>query len=172
LLDVARTQPPWVLSRCVEASVQQRVFDLAEVDDLLARHRGRPGTRRLAVAVELQRDDPPLTRSGLERRFLELVEAAGLPRPSVNATVLGYEVDFFWVESKLVAETDTHLTHGSAEAFERDRARDADLAVAGHRVVRFTDRQIERDPLAVVATLRALLGPRAAARPHAGRAAS
>jgi very-short-patch-repair endonuclease len=148
------------------------VFDRGEVDALLLRHRGRPGTRRLAIAVELQRDDPPMTRSGLERQFLELVRDAGLPRPSLNATVLGYEVDFLWVESKLIAETDTHVTHGSAEAFERDRERDADLQVAGYRVVRFTDRQIERDTLGVLAKLRALLGPRAGAPRPADRAAS
>jgi predicted transcriptional regulator of viral defense system len=172
LFDLARRERPRVLAACVEAAVRGRVFDLGDVDALLARRAGQPGSRRLALAVELQRDDPPPTRSGLERRFLELVAGHGLPAPSVNATVLGYEVDFLWAGDRLVVETDTRLTHGSPAAFERDRERDADLAVAGYRVVRFTDRGLRREPDVVASMLSALLARRAAARPREGRPAS
>jgi very-short-patch-repair endonuclease len=48
------------------------------------------------------------------------------------------EVDFFWPTHNLIVETDSWQTHGDRAAFERDRARDAALAAAGYRVVRFT----------------------------------
>ena len=42
-------------------------------------------------------------------------------------------------------------------AFEDDRARDARLTALGYRVVRFTHRQLLREPALVAATLIALL---------------
>jgi hypothetical protein len=41
---------------------------------------------RAAVAT-LQTDEPEITRSELEERFLALILNAQLPRPEVNATV-------------------------------------------------------------------------------------
>jgi len=46
-----------------------------------------------------------------------------------------------------------------ATAFERDRAKDARLTVLGHRVVRFTYRQLVYEPGTVMDTLAALLAP-------------
>ena len=40
---------------------------------------------------------------------------------------------------------------------DRDRARDAELTVAGYRVVRFTYRQVTNEPAAVARILRSLL---------------
>ena len=86
-----------------------------------------------------------------------LVARFDLPRPRVNAIVAGYEVDFLWPATRLIAETDGAAAHLTAAAFERDRQRDAALQVAGFRVVRFTWRQVSRDPQEVAATLSALL---------------
>jgi very-short-patch-repair endonuclease len=66
-------------------------------------------------------------------------------------------VDFLWSDHKLVAETDGRVTHGTTAAFERDRARDADLVAHGFRVVRFTYRQVADTPTAVAQTLDRLL---------------
>jgi hypothetical protein len=72
---------------------------------LLTQHKGRPGTPALRRAIAGW-TDPGATRSELERRFLRLCRRHGLPRPSVNATVLGYEVDFLWADQRLIVETD------------------------------------------------------------------
>jgi very-short-patch-repair endonuclease len=69
----------------------------------------------------------------------------------------GLEVDALWRTRRLVAELDGRATHLTATAFEDDRRRDASLTVAGFRVVRFTWRQVTREPSAVARTLRALL---------------
>jgi len=100
-----------------------------------------------------------LTRSELERRLLQLVAESDMPRPEVNATLIlegrVVEVDFLWRRERLVVETDGWETHRTRQAFERDRAKDALLARAGYRVVRFTWRQLAREPDLVRATLTA-----------------
>jgi hypothetical protein len=80
LLDLAAMLPANRLRRAIERSEELHLFDLGPVDSLLARAGGHPGAGRLRRALVLYRP-PPFTRSGLERRFLELVEKAGLPSP-------------------------------------------------------------------------------------------
>jgi Protein of unknown function (DUF559) len=157
LLDVARSRPRRVLERCVEGALIARVFDLTDVEALLARHAGRPGTARVAAAVDVARDEPPLLRSELERRFLALCADHGIPAPAANVPVGDYVVDFLWREERLAVETDGGRTHLTPVAFEDDRARDVALTIAGLRVVRFTHRQVRREPAAVAQRLRALL---------------
>ncbi len=51
--------------------------------------------QRLRSSIDLYRD-PVFTRAGTERRFLELVRKAGLPRPAINTFVGGHELDAYW----------------------------------------------------------------------------
>ena len=67
---------------------------------------------------------------------------AGLPRPRTNVKVRGYEVDMHWPEQRLVVEFDGWAYHSTRAAFERDRLRDAELQLAGERVLRVTHRQL------------------------------
>jgi very-short-patch-repair endonuclease len=97
------------------------------------------------------------TRSPLEDAFLELFDRYGIQRPSINARIDRFEVDFCWPAQRLVVETDGHRHHGTRAAFEADRARDATLTALGWRVVRFTDRQVRRDPATTADLLRRLL---------------
>lgn len=157
LLDVAAGVPSHALNRTVERSEILELFDLAAVDRTLELHPKHPGAKRLAAAIEGFREDE-ITRSDLETMFLALCNAHGLPRPLVNHVVHDEEVDFLWPDRRLVAETDGRRTHLTRAAFERDRAKDAKLTVGGHRVVRFTYRQIVHEPCSVATTLSALLG--------------
>jgi very-short-patch-repair endonuclease len=130
------------------------------VQDALSHGRGRRGAGALRSLLAEHGPDQ-ITRSELEERFLTLCREADLPRPAVNTRVEAngttYEVDFFWRAHQLIAETDGWGPHHTRAAFEADRRRDADLLLAGFRVVRLTWRQITREPGAVAATLRALL---------------
>jgi hypothetical protein len=84
------------------------------------------------------------TRSVLEDTFLAFLDAHDLPRPEVNATVAGYEVDMLWRPQRLIAELDGRAYHAD---FEQDRDRDAGLLTAGFRVIRITwDRLTNREP--------------------------
>ncbi|HEV2061747.1 MAG TPA: DUF559 domain-containing protein, partial [Solirubrobacteraceae bacterium] len=62
-----------------------------------------------------------------------------------------------------VVEVDGYAFHGTRQAFERDRRRDAQLQLDGYRVIRVTWRQIADEQHAVVAMLAAAL--RSAERP-------
>jgi very-short-patch-repair endonuclease len=75
----------------------------------------------------------------------------------VNAVVAGLEVDLLFAPQRLAVEADSWTYHRTRSAFERDRERDALLARAGHRVLRFTDRQIEDEPAAVASVIAAVL---------------
>jgi very-short-patch-repair endonuclease len=106
---------------------------------------------------DARKREPVLTRSGLERRFQAMCRRHRLPRPEVNVRIAGFEVDFLWRERKLVVETDGFDAHSGREAFEADRAKDAELRVNGFTVVRFTYRHVTERWAWVEQTVRALL---------------
>jgi hypothetical protein len=56
-----------------------------------------------------------------------------------------------------MVEADGFEFHGHRAAFERDRARDAEMQVAGYRVLRLTHRRLDEEPEKVAAQLRRLL---------------
>lgn len=156
-VDLAAVLRARELRRALERSLILRVFDMRAMDAVLARANGRRGVGTLRRLVAELSDDPPPTRSELERRFLDLVRAASLPSPITNALVCGYEVDFHWPQAKLVVETDGAATHDMATAFHRDRRRDLDLELAGWHVIRITWRQLLDEPERIVALLRRCL---------------
>ena len=162
LVDLGDREPDRLVERAVDQAEVLGLFDLTAVDDALQRagpKRG-PGVLR-RVLVEC--GEPAITDRELEERFLLLVRHAGLTAPEVNAWLVtdaaSYKADFLWRTEQLVIETDSRTFHTSRGAFEHDRLRDQRLTLAGFTVVRFTWRQVTRDPGAVVATLKALLDP-------------
>ncbi len=157
LLDLAAVVSPRSLARALEQSVILRLFDRNALGDVLARANGRRGAGTLRRLLDVVDDVPPPSRSELERRFLDLLRDAALPMAVVNGSVAGYEVDFHWPAARLVVETDGRATHDNVLAFERDRARDLDLELAGWRVVRISWRQLHDHPERIVALLRARL---------------
>jgi hypothetical protein len=159
LLDLAAVVDRGVLKRAVEEADRCGLLRLGDLRRVLQRGRGRRGTSALgAIIADL--GEPGATRSELERRFADLCEREGLPPPSLNVLAAGFEVDALWPRQRLVVELDGYAFHRSRAAFERDRARDAALALAGFRVVRITFRRIENEPKPVAETIRSLLGAR------------
>jgi very-short-patch-repair endonuclease len=97
------------------------------------------------------------TRSDLEGDFLRLWRRRHQAIPEVNVRVGRWTVDFLWRERRLVVETDSYVAHRGAAAFEDDHVRDAELRRAGFAVHRFSERQLEREPAAVMADVAAAL---------------
>jgi very-short-patch-repair endonuclease len=147
ILDLAGMAGQRDLERALNAARTRRLVGEAV---LLERAAGRPGAERLRDLLD---HEPSLTRSEAERRLLELIDRAGLPRPRTNARVEGLEVDALWPDRRLVVEVDGFAFHRHRDAFERDRARDARLTAAGYRTVRLTWRRLTCEPLACAATL-------------------
>ncbi|HEV2062167.1 MAG TPA: type IV toxin-antitoxin system AbiEi family antitoxin domain-containing protein, partial [Solirubrobacteraceae bacterium] len=139
ILDVAVDAKRRELDRLVEQAIVLGIADEGELQ--IAASAPRRGAKRVrAILADLA--GPSLTRSEAERRLLELVRAAGLPAPVTNAKLGGYEVDLLWPRHRLVVEVDGYAFHGTRQAFERDRRRDAQLQLDGYRVIRVTWRQI------------------------------
>jgi hypothetical protein len=154
ILDLAVDSRSKTVARQIERADELRVFDLREMHDLLDRTKGHRGQANVRAALAAYRPERQFTRSGLERRFLELVREAGLPEPSMNAFVAGHELDAYWEEAHFGVELDTYDTHGSRLSFEDDRVRDDDFLHAELATTRVTETRLDREPGAVVDSLR------------------
>jgi len=157
LLDLAEAVSPRLLAHAIDEAERLGLFDLRAIDALCERNSGRHGLGPLREAIHRYRPTAPVINSDLERRFVEICDAAGLPRPAMNLFVAGYEVDAAWHEHRLVVEVDGYEYHRTRAAFEADRVRDAALQREGFRVLRVTDRRLRDDRAGVAADLRALL---------------
>jgi hypothetical protein len=159
-LDLAAVARLDWLERMVERSEELELFDLRSMEDLLARTTGHPGHGRLRRAIALYKPTS-FTRSGLEKRFLELCLEAGLPQPRMNYVEEGFELDAYWPEFRFVVELDVFETHGTRAAFERDRKRQEDLLLAGIQMTRVTGPRLERESDEVMKRVAQLLSERA-----------
>lgn len=155
LLDLAAVRPRW-LEGALQSAERLDLLDLGAIEALLLRSRGVRGAARLRDALAPYRI-PAFTRSGVERRFLELVRRAGIPRPSTNLFVEGYELDAYWPDLRFAVELDTYDYHGGQVAFEEDRLRQEELKLAGIEMVRITGVRLDREPAVVMRRLRQLL---------------
>ena len=145
LVDLAASEPATRVERAYEQAERLGLLDATK----LAREcRGRRGAAVLNRLIDDAREAPP-TRSELERAFLDLCRDHNIPLPSQNVSLHGFEVDAYWPQYALVVELDGYEWHGTRRAFEEDRRRDALLARRGIRVLRFTWRQIARQPALV-----------------------
>jgi very-short-patch-repair endonuclease len=160
ILDLAATIGAEALEHLLAEAYAKRLATRAKLLPLLGRYPARPGTPALRRLLDAG-SPPARTRSHPERRFLALIRGTRLPQPEVNARLNGWEVDFVWPEERLVVEIDALSTHTSPRDFERDRRKDADLVLAGYTVIRVTNRQLEREPRAVVGRVAAALALRA-----------
>lgn len=163
-LDLASTLDEPRLLRALERAEELRIFDLGDLEAALDRYRRHPGASHLRRALAIYRPDPAFTRSGLERRFLELVRRSGLPAPAMNYVIHGYELDAYWEGERFAVELDTYETHGSTGAFERDRLREDDLKLAGVDMIRITGARLQREPAQVMERIGLHLARRRAER--------
>jgi very-short-patch-repair endonuclease/predicted transcriptional regulator of viral defense system len=164
LLDLGDVVDRRGVERAIDQAEMLSLFDKRRIDEVLA----RAGPRRAVGVIRsllAEWQAPAPTRRDLEERLLVLCRVEGLPEPEVNTWIVlagGHAVqpDFLWRSECLVIETDGRASHGTRQAFERDRLRDQRLTLAGYRVVRFTWRQVVDDPDRVATTIRELLARR------------
>jgi very-short-patch-repair endonuclease len=144
------------LRRAVDQADRLHLLKIPAVERACARASRRRGVARLQSLLAEHRP-PPQTRSELEDLFLDLCREFRLPLPETNILVAGYEVDAYWPDVRLIVELDGFEFHRTRAAFERDRARDAELKLAGNEVIRLTAARIRRDPARVAETVGRLL---------------
>jgi len=158
LFDLAAVVSRPQLEAAFNEAEVRRLMSPTSLDALVARYPKRPGTKAIRGVLENhRRNGATVPTSLLERRFLALLDAHGLPRPHINRRSDHGELDATWPEHRVIVECDGFATHGTRAAFERDRAKDRALQVAGWRVVRITWRQLTDDPDEIAEQLRTLL---------------
>lgn len=160
LVQLAATDPDLVLA-ALHSGVDQEPLRLDRVLRHLERLAGSrlPGLRGLReLAIDLEGDPP--TQSELERRLLDITaDVPSMPAvqrqaPAPWAPGSRSMVDAFVPEWDLVLEADGRRFHERRAAFENDRWRDAEAAVHGLHVMRFTHRRMGHDRHGIVDQLR------------------
>jgi hypothetical protein len=167
-LDLAAMLSRSGFERVLERAEERKLFDLTLMQEMLDRAGHHPGAGVMRRALAIYSEDPAFVRSKLEGRFLELVKAAGLPQPSMNFNVAGFELDAYWERERFTVELDIYETHGTRGAFERDRLRQEDLKLIGVEMVRVTGPRLKREPRAVIERVAALLEQRRRQLPGLG----
>ena len=147
----------------LEAFTISRLVSPAAVRSARARRRrpGRDGVDALesALASSVLGAKPP--DSVLEPLTGALLGQHGLEGWHFHPRVYRIEVDFGFAATKVAIEVDRWTYHRTRQQFENDRARDAKLASRGRVVLRFTWRQVTREPSRVARVIRATLDSRA-----------
>jgi very-short-patch-repair endonuclease len=155
LIDIA----PALTRDQLEAAINEAdKRGLADPDQLRCALDGVVGRRPGAAFLRstLDRRTFTVTDSELERAFLPLARAAGLPPPETQQRVNGFKVDFYWPDLGLVVETDGLTYHRTPSQQAADRLRDQTHTAAGLTPLRFTRAQVKFEPDHVQATLQAV----------------
>lgn len=156
LFDLAEVVRLPQLERAWEEADRLNLLQLRAVERVCERGYGRralrPTRRLLEEARAVGR-----TRSPLEDRFQDFCRFFDLPPHSTNVEVLGKEVDVLWPSAKLIVELDSWEFHSHRAAFQRDRARDTGLLVAGYRTARVTHDRLDREATVLATEIRELL---------------
>jgi very-short-patch-repair endonuclease len=161
-LDLAPDESRRDLGRLLKRADDNDLLDRWRFEALLSRAGGHPGRAKLAAALRVYKPETATLRSDLERRFRDLVLAAGLSPPQTNVVVEGYELDAYWEAEGFAVELDVYATHGSPTSFEADREREDDLLLAGIELIRVTDVRLDREPRQTIARVAAHLARRRA----------
>jgi hypothetical protein len=164
LLDVAR----FVSAATLTAALDGALRDGKTTEGLLhqrivaLRSQGRYGIPKLIAVIE----GSEASRGGhswLERRYLELCDEAGLPRPDVQQVLAragGHlvRVDCRFPDSNVVVELLGYRWHRTTEQMARDAERMNALVISGFVPLQFTYDQVTTRPAEVVAHTRMALG--------------
>lgn len=179
LIDLSRASTRRELTVALDSALRDGKTSEVALHRRIARlrTRGRYGIPKLLDVL----DGIDVARGGhswLERRYLELVDDAGLPRP-VTQQVLArtadrrqVRVDCRFPGTPVVVELLGHRWHRTEAQMTRDAERLNALMLEGLSPIQFTYRQVTTAPRLVIATTRTALDRCAVSpdMPHAGNA--
>ena len=163
LINLGAVLRPERVEEALDGAVREGLVRLPflrwRLDELAAR--GRPGIGVMRALLDKELAKRP--HSVLERRFLRIWEASGLPMPVCQYEIydetgrLVARVDFCWPLARLVLEVDGHGTHATRAQRAADNARAIRLDALGYRVIRLTYEQVRDTPEWAVSQVAACL---------------
>ena len=156
LIDLARSESSARLTTALDSALRDGLTSEAFLHGRIAalRGTGRHGIPALLDVI----NGTELTRGGhswLERRFLELVGGAGLPRPRTQQVLTRtgtrtVRVDCWFDSTNLVVELLGYRWHRAKDHMTSDALRMNALQLAGFVVMQFTYDQLALDPAQVL----------------------
>ncbi len=157
LHDMASRLTKKARTRAVNDALHTPYLHASNLEELLDRH---PNGHLMEPYVTT-RNGP--SRSDWEDAFPAFCATHGLPQPLMNQPFLGYILDAYFPEHKLIVELDSWDFHKDRTAFESDRDRDADTLAADHATVRITWERMHATATKEAARLHTIMGHRRAA---------
>jgi very-short-patch-repair endonuclease len=166
MVDLAAVLPPDKVEDALDAGLRwPSLFSVAAVEAMLNQlaGRGRSGAGVLRKVLDERLFGDAVDDSELEKRMGKLLRRASLPQAVFHyvvqtpAGLFLAEVDFAYPEIKLAIEVDGFDAHGTPRAMAKDFVRQNGLAPYRWHVLRFTWRQVTREPEMVAATIRRTL---------------
>ncbi len=158
LLDVAAVLPEKALRRAARQAQALRLVTVLELLEIAQRCRGHRGAAKLRAVVA---DGHAPTVSTLEDDLLDLLDAAGIERPKINAPLRlnGRTIipDYLWPARRLAIEADSATWHDYKLVRENDADKQAILEAHGYRVLRVTGDQARDEPEQTLTRIRAAL---------------
>ena len=150
VIDLAPTLGDRGLERLIDEALKRT--SRTKLTEALERHPRRPGTPRIRALLDPDRPSTD-TWSPREERLLGLVRRAALPTPEANLPVddSGLIPDLVWRQSRLIVEYDSYAHHSGPAAFHHDRDRHNHFTALGYQLIHITARQLDRQPLQVIA---------------------
>ncbi len=148
--------------RTLERAIDEADYLRLDWTDAAPR-RGRKGSGLLSSVLAVHEPGSTRTLSQFEEDFLAFCHDCGFPRPEVNYRIEGYVCDFVWERHRVIVETDGRQAHDTRRARERDPIRDAELQLAGWRVLRITWMRFLKEREAVAELIAKALTPAPAA---------
>ena len=140
------------------AALREACRPLAAAVPVAATQRSRSHLDRVVALADPRRESP------LESLSFGSMVLHGLPLPQMQvriATHLGdVYPDFLWEDARVIGEADGMLKYKSPEDLHREKLRQEALESLGFRVIRWTYRELLRNPGAVMARIEAALAAR------------
>lgn len=161
LFDLAATADRFTMHAAIDQALREKKTTLEKLASTANRSKRRPGVINMRELIsEFSGENGP-SESELERLCLEVIEAAGLPKPRLQwALIAGRKrrrLDLFFQKYGVVVEADGYASHSGVEAFEDDRERNNNLTLLNLRVLHWTWSALHERPEELVAQLYAAL---------------
>lgn len=163
IVDLAAVVSPMRLRSIVEESKFAGLTTPVAVGECLSSvaRRGKPGVRSLTRVLDLFGDGKATSTSKLEDGLRDVIQTAGLPRPTSQFPFPGRQftkgcVDFAYPDVKLVIEADGRRWHTRIRDIARDHERDGDAAEEGWLTLRLMYEHIIGDREGTARRIRAV----------------
>ena len=157
VFDIAPRLTDKALTRAVNELRIERLLKLEQLAELTARLPRHRGVSRVKPLIETSRGP---TRSELEDRFAPSQRALTCRRLSSTRAWPATRSTCCSPAQRVIVELDGYQFHGTRQAFEKDRERDATTLAAGYRTVRITWERLTEAAEREAARLNAIIAGR------------